>query len=271
MQKIALAICCWVFLSEAVRAHSDPLGDVHPRVLIESGNFAIYFNTNSIGYNYLEGDHPVFRMLFTPEGRLLAPRHLVKSKPVKKSVINVDRFNNTKPNAVISLPGGKKQTLALAWPTDSVVTMVEGSCITPNHIAVALKHSSEELDEGPKDFFLYLFPREGFAKPERFLIGEPATIYDFPTASNVVYAKGRFWVAWAREPKKKGQEYEMVLSSMVPGSGKTVQRVMDAPADWNSHLSMAVIGDRLCLAYHCSVDHDYPGTSEIITVFVKAE
>lgn len=242
-----------------------------PEVFIESGNFAIYFHTNAIGYNYLEGDRPTFRMLYTPEGRLLAPRHLVKNEPEKKQTIHIQRFHDTKPNAVISLPAGKKQTLALAWPKNSEVTMVESSTVTSKHIAVALKLANKEMDETPKDFFLYVFPREGFAKPERFLIGKPATIYDFPTASNVVFANGKFWLAWVREPKKKGEEYAMVLSSMEPGSGKAVERVLDAPADWNSHLSLAVIGDRLCLAYHCSVDHEYPGTSEIITVFAKAE
>lgn len=274
MKKIVLVICCWVFLYEAALAHSDPLGDVHPVVLIESGNFAIYFSTNAVGYNYLEGDQPVFRMLYTAKGRLLAPRHVVKNKPVQESAINIDRFNNPRPNAEISLPGGKKQIFALAWPKDFEIIMVESSTINSDHIVIALKGASAEVDERDetyKDFFLYLFPREGFAKPERFLIGQPATIYDFPTASNVVYANGKFWIAWVRERKKEKIEYEMVLSCVVPGSGEITERILDTPADWNSHLSMAVIGDRLCLAYHCSVSHEYPGTSEIITVFVKAE
>lgn len=82
----------------------------------------------------------------------------------------------------------------------------------------------------PGLFFVYLFPREGFGKPERFLVGELETIYDFPIASNVVFANGRFWVAWVRALKKV-EKFEMVLSSMEPGSGKAVERVLDAPAD----------------------------------------
>lgn len=252
---------------------------MHPEVHIESGNFAVYFNTNAVSDRYFQGEQPIFRILYSPEGRLLAPRHSVKIKPQKALEIDVERFHNEKPNATIFLPGGKKQIVALAWPKDTRVNLVESSSLSSNHIALAVKLMDEEEDQTPdrlalglrEKFFVYLFPREGFTKPERFLIGEPATIYEFPIASNVVFAKGKFWIAWVRPPKKKADKYAMVLSSMEPGSGKTVQRILNAPADWNSHLSLAVIGDRLCLAYHCSVNHEYPGTSEIITSFVKAE
>lgn len=279
MQKIALVICCWVFLSGDVWGHSDPRGDVHPVVLVESGNFAVYFYTNALGDRYFEGEQPTFRMLYTPEGRLLAPRHAVKLRREKNLKIYVERFRNEKPNATIFLPEGKKQTLALAWPKDTRVHLVESSSISSDHIALAVKLMYDREDRTPDlfdlglrgQFFVYLFPREGFGKPEQFLIGIPKMIYDFPIASNLVFANGKFWVAWVRASEREGKPFEMVLSSIEPGSGNVIERILDTPADWNSHLSLAVIGGRLCLAYHCVVDHEYPGISEIITVFTKAE
>ncbi|NOX99985.1 MAG: hypothetical protein GXP30_09680, partial [Verrucomicrobia bacterium] len=174
MKKTGLIVYFFIFLSEAVWAHQNPRGDVHPVVIIEAGNFAVYFNTNAIEDRYFEGKRPIFRMLYSPEGRLLAPRHAVKKQPDKKLKIDIERFHNEKPNATVFLPRGKKQIIALAWPKEVRVNLVESSSMSSDHIALAVKlmYDQEDQEDQTPDmfatglrgrFFVYLFPREGFA------------------------------------------------------------------------------------------------------------
>jgi hypothetical protein len=245
-----LVIGFGVLSSDAGRAHVAARGDGGASVVVEAGKFAVYFSDSILEKR--------FRMLFTPDGKLLAPRHEVKSYPDVASTTLGFPFPR------VSF-GGKEIQVARANPRN-LVFMFSTACVSETHQAIDGCDEMAILNEAEDGFRYYidLFKRDGFSLPESFFIGVPASIYDFPTASNIVYANERFWVAWVRG-------YEMVLSSVRPGDEKAVERVLDVPADWNSSLSLAVINNQLCLAYGCSVNHDYPGTSQLITTFVKAE
>ena len=75
-----------------------------------------------------------------------------------------------------------------------------------------------------------------------------------------------YCIAFHRYNHKK-DKFECVISTWKPGEKKPKEIILDKPADWNSHLSLAKIGNHLCLAYHCLGGNDYFDRSRIITVF----
>jgi len=112
----------------------------------------------------------------------------------------------------------------------------------------------------------YWFAHDSLEEPKVLSIGTTACIYDFPVASNIVFAGGRYWVAYMRPT---GDELKLSLWSWQPGNKKGQIDDLEYPTTWNSSLSMAAIGERLCLAYHWAPR--YPGTAQIITVFHQAK
>lgn len=257
--------------------HADPWGDVHPEVRVENGCFAVYFHTylpeRALGHLVKDDDNFDYRMVFTSAGRLLAPRHQVGESEKYKRL----KERETKKGAVVGLqtPGfeivGKNGGLAryLLPPMrglDSLdlrdtVSMSEGIGMT----AVELD-SADKLSARPEKFVFFWYPFGKDEEPKRIEIGLPIYIYTFPTASNVVFAGGRFWIAIM------SQEAKLVLWSWKPGEEKPRTKILDSPYHWNCDLSLAAIDDRLCLAYHCATSlGGYGENARIFTVFEKAE
>ena len=261
-------------------AHSDPDGDTHPDVQIIDGNFAVVFNPERIGDRREDysSSKSVVRVVYTPEGKLIAPRHPLERKrfhgengpvgvygrgvPFGKSSIFF-QGRSSKPGYVIRSPKGKLSRVRLPWPEVTNLSLLEDVNLTPEGIAMTGK-------EDPENLKFYWFEHDSVEPPIVQMLGPTATIYDFPVASNIAYAGGRFWVVFMRPKESDG--LELALWSWKPGEEEGRVEVLDSPAHWNSHLSMAAIGDRLCLAYHCATTPEGSRQkARIITVFRKAE
>lgn len=259
-------------------AHSDPAGDVYPNVKVERGNFVIDFVNNQheeIAPNRTSEDmfrSPLLRMIYSPSGVLLAPRHLHGGTrgldddlgyPAKTEAkignekITFERSQSDTPCYSIEKEG-KTELHRLAWP-EGYKCRFEAFAADADSICVAVIVDSS--------LFLHHFDRHQFRFPKTVQVTQPRTlsfIWEFPVVSNLVFAGGRYCIAWPRYKKDAG--YECVISTWKPGEDRPREIVLDEPADWNSHLSLAAIGDRLCLAYH-ALAGEYQPTSKIITVF----
>lgn len=254
------------------QAHEDPRGDVHPVVQVENGNFAVYFRNKSTGD---DPDHRRFRTLYSPKGKLLAPRHAVEEWPerrrsihrrstrVGEEVIQVER--GIQPAYLVSREGNR-QRHRLPWPDHSHIAVVHD--VHADHKTITLAVTDVEYGHD-LSLILFHFDRYQFDPPKTVSLGHPATIYSFPVASNIVHAKGRYWIAWMRREPGEHEAKETVLSSWVPGETEATHLVMDTPSDWNSSLSLAASGDTLCLAYHCFFPEEW--RSRIITVFHRMD
>ena len=89
-------------------------------------------------------------------------------------------------------------------------------------------------------------------------------------ASNLAFAGGKFWVAYMKGEGEDG--VKLRLWSWKPGDKEARNEVLDSPGFWNSHLSLAAIGDRLCLAYHCAeASGPKYDVARIVTVFRDAK
>jgi hypothetical protein len=278
--RMASLFVCMVPLA---RAHSDPWGDIHPKVTVLEGNFSIVFNTSLPDQvsNYLE-EKAVYRTIYSPEGKMVTPRHSLERKRhwsesgslgihggslrLGEETLIFKGDQEQKPGYLLRSADGKVSPVALPWPKEVSLDLFEDVVVTAEGIGITGKEDETELK-------FYWFPFGSAAAPTILNLGPTACIYNFPVASNPVFAGGKFHVAFMRN-NGKGEEAETLLHlwSWKPGDKEAKVEVLDSPGFWNSHLSMAAIGERLCLAYHCETFNP-PGArlANIVTVFRKAE
>ena len=283
MSRSTSVACLLIVAFSLASAHEDPTGDVYPAVKVENGNFVIYFyntsrdtSANPSDYD-MSGNYPVFRMVYSTTGELLGPRtpcknirsdslwqasSMVYDKKIQlrdeRVLFDSELLKNGKPSYFVE-KNGITEHRRLPWPDDVTINYLASVHVDDKSIAML-------ATTGKRVLTLFHFDRAKFQPPEIAAVGQPTFIYDFPGASNVVFAAERYWLAWIRFNREK-EKFETVLSDWKPGEAKSHETVLDAPADWNTEISVAAIGTKLCVAYHCSVTGEYPGYSQIITVF----
>ena len=265
---------CAVFVFPVVvatsAAHEDPLGDIYPNVKVEQGNFVIYFENNE---NQEAQSHSFVRMIYSADGKVLAARHNWIAPhslgdtmgDAAKSEVTLGKeklvFSGAKGEPTYSLEtNGRRELHSLSWPNDSHCAF-EAAAGDADSICVACIGKQRELS-------LILFSRHTFSRPETVIVGKPTQIqfiYDFPVVSNLVQIGRRYCIAWVRSDSA-GEKFETVISTWRSGEKQARDIVLDEPSDWNTHLSIAAIGNRLCVAYHGFGDDNFP-RSRIITAF----
>jgi hypothetical protein len=268
-----LIVCC---VATPCDAHSDPRGDIYPNVKVERGNFVIDFENNEDQFTRNPRapfeSSLLLRMIYSPEGVLLAPRHLHRGTrglndtlgyPAKtEAIVGTEKISIERspggPPCYMTKKNGKREEHRLAWP-EGYKCAFEAFAADADSICVAVVADSK--------LFLHHFDRHQFTPPKTIQVTEQSTlsfIWDFPVVSNLVFVGGRYCIAWPRYKKDVG--FECVISTWKPGEERPKEIILNEPADWNSHLSLAVIGDRLCLAYH-TLSGQYQPVSKIVTAF----
>jgi len=252
-------------------AHQDPVGDVHPTVRVENGNFAVYFRNNTVGdSNYPE----YFRVLYSPDGKLLAPRHDIDPAEVPGLTERYSSLSSVSEGKHYSVPKyhrlhfgrpyytvqqyGRAQRYKIPWPDD---TQIEG--VHDMVVADGVMWLAGPLQE-KENLYLFRYPLDSLEPPAQQDLGNVAMIYTFPVASNLVVIKGACYIVWNRYQDEK---LNLVLTKWDGASGKVTDVVLSENVDFNLSISLAHIGDKLCIAYHRSSFGDYPGWSVIETLF----
>lgn len=274
-------VCVLLTLAPMADAHSDPWGDIHPQVSVVDGKFSIVFNSSQPEQTPdFTASKPIHQMIYTAEGKLFAPRHLLERRRSHRELgpvgiygreIRLDEstviFQANQSGYLLKSPEGKMTRVRLPWPKNVSPSLLEDVLVVPKGIAITGKNEVPGPDGGPLKFFW--FAHDSTEPPTVITIGTTACIYQFPVASNVAFAGGKFWVAYMRPTDKEG--LKLALWSWKPGDKEAQVEDLDSPADWNSHLSMAAIGDQLCLAYHCVTDRKNSRNARIVTLFRKAK
>ena len=153
---------------------------------------------------------------------------------------------------------GKREEHRLAWP-EGYKCAFEAFAADADSICVAVVADSK--------LFLHHFDRHQFTPPKTIQVTEQGTL-SFYLGFSVVSNPCLLADATASRGlvKKKTWASECVISTWKPGEERPKETILNEPADWNSHLSLAVIGDRLCLAYH-TLSGQYQPVSKIVTAF----
>lgn len=290
----------WAGLPLAVTmAHTDPQGDVHPYVTVIGDKFRVGFGTNPPDQPDDYGNRPRVEqvMIFNRDGTLFAPRHAVTmttagetaAAPSSSSSSSSTRlfmdYPRSNGNARLRLrsPNGRWSRMRLPWPAGFALDAPDKELLTPQGLFMtgkSVRHGRGDMTDGTTMYWplkVYWFPHAGTEPPAVLTVGATATIYDFPVASNLVFAGGKLRFAvmqpvGEKKPREEDPPLKLALWSWKPGDAEAKTELLDTPAHWNAHLSMAAIGDDLCLAYHCKVkDSIPPWQSRIITVFRKAD
>ncbi|WP_395742328.1 hypothetical protein [Prosthecobacter sp.] len=280
----AIVLTCLLSIQGITQAHMNPHGDVSPGVEVENGNFSIDFITR------VEGEILNWNMVFSPEGKLLLPRHRVYIKrpqqPAPAEVVKVetsDEPGSSRSRFVLTrILGGQKTEQPLPLDPVKFASVAESSS-TAQWTGFTWTSFGfdpfEDAERANKPYAVHLMfstaALQGFAPGKTVLLGEPATIYDFPTASPPVWAARRWWVAWVRqaetaaERKDPLRRWETILTSIDPVSGKVEHKHVTGLSHWNTNVSMKTTGGWLCIAWNATIDGSYPGVAKIVTAFEK--
>jgi len=290
-------------------AHADPWGDIHPKVSEADGKFTVTFESHVHDEHFNSpADGPMFRMIFNTDGSVFSPRQPLnrvrnadekaitlgygKSIRVDDATIIIGK-DKRKPGYSLESADGKRTEFPLPWPEDVSVVCLDDATATRDGIAMIGKQvpPGEASGEGdtsdpiplesrveqlhlPLKFFW--FPKDAAKAPVIVEIGPAEAVFHRAVASNIIWAGGRFHVAFMKR-ERKGERFvaTSALWSWKPGEKKGHVELLDSPASADTTMSLGAIGNRLCLAYHAQWHDDAgergePG-AKIVTVFKKAE
>lgn len=307
VRKKNLAVCSLTLALVAstrlpARAHQDPQGDIYPTVTVESQRFVIYFANNSETYwnptgwgcryysydYYQESWQNLYRMITESDGKLIEYRkriYRVPPPPPKSEWLQ----KWTKSLTVVGTEG-----VCLTWFDDYQTNAGSIS----EYGGQLLCHVSGMPDLGnlhkPYPFYFAIINQlSGTVCSAK--IGNPVHIYQYAGASEIRIVDGMAYMAWAwdgamlhtavpREnkpypPKSGNWVYDekiayrytsrLVLSRWDMKSDQVEHFFLPGRIDWNTHLSMNAIGDKLLIAWHFG-NKPYPESdSKIQTCLVS--
>ncbi|HRQ90821.1 MAG TPA: hypothetical protein PLA50_18675 [Bacteroidia bacterium] len=231
----------------SLQGHQDPVGDVHPAVMVENGRFSVYFRNNERAAE--------FRKVYRSSGKLAIPRHRVKETP--DSGRRARRTEGGRSfsldeecrNLIIRSGDEVSGKIALPWPGGKMPTRCRDYVVVGGWLVMlgTLPHpdSPDQRTLLTLSFFDWQHP----GPPKTLHLGEVATIYFSPTSSPLAPVGDRLALAWMGQPE--GQEDRQFCLTTVDASGQRLatRKLADA-YQWNTTISVAAIGSRLCIAWH---------------------
>ena len=257
--SLAALTACVLLTGTEAAAHQDYAGDTHPFAVVEQGRFVVHFKNNQ--------EKKAYRLVVSAVGEVVSPRSAVADKEYadydtryKRREVDGRRvvfpqwesLHRGKPFYDVLEQGRPAQRVQLPWGSRRV-KIVHDALVTSREVVLLV---TPELQ-------LFSFPRGGArgSTPVSLRLGEPYRIYDFPVASNVARFKDGYLVCWIDTSQR------LLLTWWSPSTGKHKTVEVAARTDWNTSISIAVIGDALLIAHHGLVGGK-PG-SQIKTILRK--
>ena len=290
LRKVLFTLIAAALSSGSVWAHVSPSGDTHPYIEVVDCKFAVIFG-NGLG-ELLPGESPYLRIIYAPDGKILVPRHPLERKPQDHPYPYTGRSNQAFAS-ISAVPSGELYRFVINRTDDKRTTREEP-------LALPLqKHAEVEAVTfaGPVIGFTWSGSETvvpGFPERQKQMLhlahiaadhsregstvclGEPACIYNFPSASSPVWAGGKWWVAWVRasesmaDRKDPLKQWRTIFTSYDPAKRELKHTVVNELSTWNTKVDLKTTGGWLCAAWHAPVDGSYPGVAKICTAFIKA-
>lgn len=290
LPRTLLALGWCVLMHGQVCAHSDPAGDTAPMIDVADEKFIMTFRTRQP--NQGARDEPVYsRIIYSPDGKILVPRHRLEKWPDEVYLSNPDRRDQedrvisispagTVSRFVLTRSGPNGPRVELPLPLDPQQDPhVERANFTGSTVGFIWTNWSNLPgfpDYRIQQLHLSHVDVESGRSGSSVRLGEPATIESFVSASSPVWAGGKWWVAWVRaaesseDRKDPLKAWQTVISSFNPTSRELKHTVSPEMSNWNTSVELKTTGGWLCAAWHASKDGSYPGEAKICTAFVKA-
>jgi len=255
----------------------NPQGEISPSVEVEDGNFAISFITR------VKTENLDWGMVFSPEGKLLIPRHRIlvtrTEQPAPADAIKVETREDPSAgkSGFVLTRTTEGQKVEQPLPLDPVKFAIVAETTIAGEWTGFTWSNAEAVSPFPTVNLMFsTAATKGFPSGKTVFVGESATtIYYSPIASAPVWAAHRWWVAWVRpaqnaaERKDPLRAWETILTSIDPASGKLEHKRLPGISHWNTNVSMKTTGGWLCIAWNATIDGSYPGVAKIVTAFEK--
>lgn len=264
-------------------AHSDPRGDVHPGISVSEGRFVIDFLSN---LNTSDSDKETgFRMIHSPEGKVLVPRHRIPlTEKERNNLTCLGREqhphvafggveNSDTLRAILRIPGAGNGRVDQPLPFTLKTAgrppyWAETTTLQRDWVAFTWGDNQGTDLESKTILNLALVAWQGFTEGITIPIGEVATIYDFPRVSNPVWAAGKWWIVWVRVNPDHETPNTTLLSSYDPATKKLESITLNEESTWNTTLSLATTSGWLCAAWHTGPSWvNKPAHARIVTIF----
>jgi hypothetical protein len=290
LPRILLALGWCVLMHGHACAHSDPAGDTSPMIDVADEKFIVTFRTR-LPNQGARDEYVYSRIIYSPDGKILVPRHRLEKWPDEVYLSNPDRRDREDRGISIS-PAGKvsrfvmtrsgpngprvEVPLPLAPQQDARIESENFTAPTVGFTWTNWTSIPGFPDHLIQQLHLSHVDVEGGHSGSSVRLGEPATIESFLTASSPVWAGGKWWVAWVRaaesseDRKNPLKTWQTVLSSFNPTTQELKHSVTTELSNWNTSAELKTTGGWLCAAWHASKDGSYPGEGKICTAFIKA-
>lgn len=206
-------------------------------------------------------DHDRFRTIHDAGGALLVPRHQVSEKMRDSPLGWMDGLRRSDGENSYELEDEAKRltirsgekilsSKLLPWPGGKSPLVIFHDVVVQggNLIIIGTLPHPEGYEYGAL-LSLHRFELDSSNPPLALTLGAVATIYDFPTCSNAVVVGERITLAWMGTPEGT-EDRQFCLSTVDPLSMQASTRRLEGDYHWNTQISIASIGTRLCVAWH---------------------
>lgn len=267
----------WLALAVGVArafAHQDPLGEVHPEVVVVGRQFQVFYTDNSITPSVTPSDPITFRHIFDERGKLVRKSEVVPSDRIVK-LEDQPRITLPEPLTGVSHRFKQSDFIVPQWSRKhqgkpfylvadaqryirkelqwggTLIDIVQDFIVTESDlIMLATKQRPKPAPSTAHvDLWIFHFDRSSGSMAGQQRLGDPTFIWDFPGTSNLTLTNNFVRVVWNEAARTVGNPTLHLATYDL--SGKTLEdRPLPFASHWNTKISIAAIADTLCLAYH---------------------
>lgn len=256
--SFVIGIASFFTLTTAVlQGHQDPVGDVHPQVSVAEECFVVTFSNNE----RMGAERDSFRCIYDSDGTLVVPRHRNLVEPQGFTPAwggGLRRFEGElsyeldEEGKLLTIRSGERllSRSALPWPGEEPpLEMFQDFVVQGGQLIVLGTLPHPDGHHHGAILTLHRFELDSSEAPLALTLGRVATIYDFPTASPLLLVGGRLALAWMGRPEDS-EDHQFSLSTVDPATMEPSTRRLEGDYHWNTHVAIAAIGTRLCIAWH---------------------
>lgn len=274
-------------LPAAVWGHSDPWGEIHPQLAVQGGKFIMTFYRQEPGD--MESQRTDFRVIYNPNGSVAVPRHVIDPARTP-SHHYFSRSNDPSREVALTRPddSSKKRMMVLKDTRKQPATeiplavncegldYVQNATFTQSGVGIVVNARHPSRSYRCLLTFLHVDPQT-YLETGRVVLGPCPKVYDFPAASEPVWAGNRWWIAWMgiSEVSKnlsingEGVYLSVTLSSYDPVSGKVQHKWISDDLDGDCRPSLKTVGGWLGVAWHSSQQVAGKRGARVLTAFEK--
>lgn len=257
-----------------VFAHMDPEGEVHPSVFVEDGKFVVYYRINKADGNGKTKSE--FCREYSASGKQLkwTRRASIPDEIERKNRATQRRTDGAREYRIDSSiwsvtvfeAGEESEIHSLVWPEGRPPFEFHHDYAVAGGRIFILAYPEAAQPDQRKILTLYSFDTVHFRLIEATTFGGVAAIYHRPTASPLLPVGDRLVFAWMGTPEGASEpQFSFTVLDPLDLSRETTS--LEGTYLWNTSISLAAIGNRVCIAWHDGDAYGKVRKAKIRTLF----